>query len=696
MIASATLINNARSRVNRLFFAFGITVALWLTALMIGDLKLSHFTSLEAVRAATFIGTPMAPLIVYFSAYFPVNIRKPSLKLQLGVLIPAAIFMALSFSSLLIPDITFKGRSAQPINLGLAYSLQSIYVLLAYAVGFIIFFRKINKVKAKERSQIKFVLLGLVLALGVNVVTGIVLTTLNVGSDYSNFAGSLSFLAFIAFTAYAIVRHRLFDLRLAITRVIGYSITIILVASIYSLLLIAVSMKLSLLGTLTTGQVVVLVLPTIFIALTFHRIAAVVARLTEAVFYRDAYDVREVLDNLSDALLAESDIDEIMNRSIIVLTAAIKPVSAYFAVLNSSGIVYKHVQLGKQDVGDIAPFLLRLGKETESLIEREEAPDRPIAKLMAQQNVELLQRLGPKDAPIGVLLLGAKRNGSMYTKQDISLLRISAKNLGIALDNAKKYEQIIHFADTLHKEVKRATTRLRKANEELKTLDALKDDFISTASHQLRSPAVSVHDALHMLNYPNVTKKDRDELLLLAESSSERLVTVVRTMLNMARIQAGHFTIDTSEADLVELINKELTQVKVLADQKSIKLRFAKPPTAATVNIDVAKINEAVANYVENAIKYSPNNTTITLSLTHEKGMYRFEVADQGMGVPPGERDQLFGRFYRASNARQEQPDGNGIGLYVVKMIAEGHGGEAYYRPGVEQGSVFGLTIAIA
>jgi signal transduction histidine kinase len=311
---------------------------------------------------------------------------------------------------------------------------------------------------------------------------------------------------------------------------------------------------------------------------------------------------------------------------------------------------------------------------------------------MAKDDVEILLRLGTQTSPIGLLLLGTKQNGTMYTKQDVALLRISAKNLGVSLDNAKKYEQILHFADTLHKEVKRATSKLRKANEELKTLDALKDDFIATASHQLRTPAASVHDALRMLNHPSITATDRDELIELAEASSEHLVTVVRTMLNMARLQAGHFTIDKSQTDLVSLTDRVIDQVKVLATQKASTIKLSKPKHPVVMQVDVAKINEALSNYIENAVKYSPEHSTITVSLVESDGQVIFEVADQGMGVPQEEQRNLFGKFYRATNARQEHPDGNGIGLYVVKCIAEGHGGQAYYRPAESGGSVFGFS----
>jgi signal transduction histidine kinase len=101
-----------------------------------------------------------------------------------------------------------------------------------------------------------------------------------------------------------------------------------------------------------------------------------------------------------------------------------------------------------------------------------------------------------------------------------------------------------------------------------------------------------------------------------------------------------------------------------------------------------------MANFVENAIKYSPKKSTIEAILKVSGDRIFFEVKDQGMGVPPNERDHLFGKFYRATNARSEEPDGNGIGLFVVRRIANGHGGEAYYEP-LAKGSLFGFWIPL-
>ncbi|HSX32673.1 MAG TPA: ATP-binding protein [Candidatus Saccharimonadales bacterium] len=694
LVGGITVAKNARQTVNALFFFLTIVIALWLLALFIGDLAADPVISLWAVRAATFVGTLIAPLVLYFANAFPVQLHKPTWKLHTFAIAPSVLFMAVSFTPYLVPAVELKTHSAQPSQLGLLYTLQGLYLIISFLVGIVIMFKKRKHVNSRERGQIKFVVLGLIGALVVNVVTGLVLTILNQANNFSNLAGALSFVIFVSATSYAIVKFRLFDVRLAVTRLIGYVITIGIIAGLYSAFVLLLSSAITPGDGVGRSQLITFLLPTIIVGLTFHKLEKFVAKHTQRIFYRDAYQVRAVLDELSDVIISESDIDRIMRKSLDVLQRSLRPSGIHLAVFNASGIMHHDRSIGGNRPSELLALVNELPKDSQIIFERNQQPDTHMAEIMAKDDLEIVVRLGTQKNLVGLLLLGTKKNGLMYNKQDIALLRISAKNLGVGLDNAKKYEQILHFADTLHREVRHATAKLRAANKELKTLDALKDDFIATASHQLRTPAASVHDALRMLNHPQLTAKDRDDLTALAEASSEHLVTVVHTMLNMARLQAGHFLVEKSDAELIELTERVIDQLKVVATQRGSTIVFNKPAGPVHAQVDSGKMNELLSNYIENAIKYSPDHSTVTVTLTEADGRIQFEVADQGMGVPAGERDKLFGKFYRASNARHEHPNGNGIGLYVVKSIAEGHGGGVYYRPAqADNGSVFGCWL---
>lgn len=699
LIGLVTLLKNVHAKTNIFFSAFTFFLGLWLAMLFIGDVSSNLTISLWAVRLATFFGTPMIASMIFFSAYFPTTLRQPGrLFTSINLAIPA-VFMILALTPWLVPSVEIRNHSAQPTDLGLLYTLQSLYAVVGFTFGLILIVRKYRHVEQLAKAQIKLVASGLVAALLVNILTGFVLTILDTSNNYSNLVGSVSFLVFVSATSYAIVRHKMFDIRLAIVRTIGFLATVGLVGGVYSLLIIGVGIP-----TITDGRIalvrdraslIFLIPPTLFIALTFHSIQLFIARVTRRIFYQDLFDLRQVLDLFSDTLVTSNDIDKIMDRSLKVISSAIKPTHAYFVVFDDSGRVYRKTSEGAKAPTSMSELVGDIKSISSNPVVREELSEH-VPRSFMTDDIFLALRLGVKDRPVGVMLFGPKQNGRAYTSQDIDLLRIGAKNLAVALENAKKYDQITHFADTMHKEVLKATAELRTANDELMTLDTMKDDFISMASHQLRTPATSVHEALQMLNHPSMplSKDERAKLSELAEASSEHMMTVVADMLSISRIQAGHFLMNKTPVVMQELIERVLKQTAVLAEQKHIKLKFDKPDELIRLQVDMAKINEVVSNYIENAVKYSNDQTTITVRLAQESKRVVFEVSDMGMGVPEKERKNLFGKFYRAANARQAQPDGNGIGLFVVKSIAEGHGGGVYYKP-LSKGSLFGMWLPL-
>lgn len=698
-IGLLTLLKDIRSRVNVYFALFTFSLAVWIGFLFLGDILQSESVSLWMVRIGAIFGTLTLPPFLYFCINFPIPSQKVGKRFGFWMSMPAYIFGALCLTPWLIPAVEITQQSAQPSDLGILYSLQSLYLLGGYVVAMIVLLFKQRHVAAGQRNQIVLVISGMATALAVNIITGFVLTVMEVSNNYSNLLGSISFLIFVGATAFAIVRHRMFDIRLAIVRTIGFVVTIGLVGGIYTLLVIGVGAPIITGGEVSLlknrSSLLLLVPPTLLIAFTFHSLQQLIAKATRRVFYQDLYDLREVLDSFSDGLISSNEIDPIMEKSLKAISDAIKPTHSYFVTFNDQGQVYKQIAHHAKSPDSLSELVgdIKLIKDN-PVIREELGADTP--RSLIANDVFLALRLGVKDRPVGIVLFGPKQNGRAYTSQDIDLLRISAKNLTIALENAKHYDQISHFAETLRGEVLKATVKLRAANKELKTLDTMKDDFISMASHQLRTPATSVHEALQMMNHSNLklSADEKRRLAELAEASSEHLVTVVADMLSISRIQAGHFTIAKTPGDMVALIEKVLKQTAVLAEQKHIKVDFKKPTGAINLSFDTPKINEAISNYVENAIKYSEESTSVHVILQVEDNKVIFEVTDQGIGVPEAERKNLFGKFYRAGNARNLQPDGNGIGLFVVKSIAEGHGGDAYYKP-LEKGSLFGFWLPI-
>ncbi|HEX4774681.1 MAG TPA: ATP-binding protein [Candidatus Saccharimonadales bacterium] len=698
-IGLITFLKNARDELNIRFFLLVLILATWQFTLFLGDLAFSREFSLWALRLAACIGSLIIPALLYFSIDFPVRFYKPDWRFHFLTLGSALFFMVLALTPYLIPAINLQQLNAQPSQVGLFYALQTLYAVIGFLASFIIMLRKFWRVEPRQQAQIRLIMTSLLIGMTLNIVAGFILAMAERTDNYTNLAGGLSFVIFVAAASYAIIKHRLFDIRLAIARTVGFLVAITLVAALYSLIVLVVTVPLITRGKIEfikndLQQVLLFVLPTIFVALTFHSLQQLIARLTRAIFFQDSYDVRATLDKLSDTLISDNDINKIMSGSLKVISQAIKPSHALFVVLDDQNSVYRQQLINRSLPEDLDLLVELAGHSKHRVLIRDAMPVDPRLKRLENEDITLLLRLGTNKKLLGVLLFGPKQNGRVYTQQDIDLLNVSAKNLGVAIENAKKYEQIATFADTMRQEVLQATSSLRRANIELKTLDSLKDDFISMASHQLRGPATSVYQAIQILNQADISSFERRRLLELAEASGGRLIGVITGLLNVARIQAGRFDIKRSLVDLRQLADRAILEASGAAQKSNIKLQFNRPEQPIKLLADKSRLHESMSNYIENAIRYGKPDAAVVVTLKQTASRVYFEVTDTGIGVPKADRKYLFSKFYRATNVRQDHPNGNGLGLFVVKVVVQAHGGDTYFKP-LKQGSLFGFWIPL-
>jgi K+-sensing histidine kinase KdpD len=702
VLALIVTIRSTRSKTNVAFASFAIITAAWMVANYFGANFKDQAFSLVATRGDFLLGPWITYTFWALTYQFLSQATHKASKLR-RFINQMLLLLIVGFSlGSLLPVIAAVGRDSNgvlDITYGPLFLGYGIVIISGALFGLVNLLIARAKASGHLKNQINSLLFGLAVLAALLALPNLVLPLISTSKSANLIAGDIAYLgiaAFVLVSFSAIVRHHMFDMRMAIMRTLGFIFTLTAIASLYSLLAIGASALFIENGSRIyndTAIISVLFVSTFTVALTFRYVQNAIVRATRKIFRQDPYDLRDILDRLSEQLVAQTEIDKIMQSSLDIIGRAIKPSGAYFVVFTDTGKIYKDIErnahIPAADLHEISAELQKLGTNL-TIIDDVVAPGQ--LKQINKHQISLALWLGEASNPRGLIVFTQKQNGRPYTKADVGLLSIISKNLKVGLENAMKYEQISHFADTLKLEVDHATAKLRRANSRLKSLDVLKNDFMSMASHQLRSPATSVHEALHMLNHPALDDKDREDLIALAEANSERLVTVVKTMLNMARLQAGRFTIDRSEEDITVLAGKVIEQTNSIASQRGVKLNFLKPAKPVIALVDAAKITEAMANYVENAIKYSPKGSTVQAELKESNGRIIFEVTDSGMGVPISERKNLFGKFYRATNARQEEPDGNGIGLYVVHSIAHGHGGDSYYKP-LKTGSLFGFWI---
>ena len=317
---------------------------------------------------------------------------------------------------------------------------------------------------------------------------------------------------------------------------------------------------------------------------------------------------------------------------------------------------------------------------------------------LRQKNIAAIVKLRTTHGELGYMILGFKESGTAYTQQDKRLLGTVADEIAISMQNALHFAEIQNFNKTLQARVNKATTELRRTNEKLKLLDETKDEFITMASHQLRTPLTSVKGYLSMVLEGDAGKISANQRKLLEQSyaSSQRMVYLISDLLNLSRLNTGKFVIEPIPVDLSEVVQAEVEQLVETAKARELTLTYNRPATFPQLMLDETKIHQVVMNFIDNAIYYTPAGGAVTVELRETPTAVEYMVHDTGIGVPKAVQHKLFAKFYRAANAQQARPDGTGLGLFMAKKVIVAQGGSIIFESEEGKGSTFGFRFSKA
>ena len=243
-----------------------------------------------------------------------------------------------------------------------------------------------------------------------------------------------------------------------------------------------------------------------------------------------------------------------------------------------------------------------------------------------------------------------------------------------------------------------ANVRLKEAYKKVRKLDKAKSEFVSIASHQLRTPLTAVKGYISMLLEGDYGKLPGDALKPMRNvyESNERLINLVNSLLNISRIEAGKLKVERAEFSL-ELMLEDLLQIfKRSADAKKLKLHFEKPKgKIPLMNADQQKLRQVFSNLLDNAIKYTQQGS-ITLRLESLKNKVRITMTDTGVGMTKEEMTKLFQTFSRTGAGKRFWMKGAGLGLYVAKKFVQMHKGKIWATSlGKDKGSTFHIELPL-
>lgn len=253
----------------------------------------------------------------------------------------------------------------------------------------------------------------------------------------------------------------------------------------------------------------------------------------------------------------------------------------------------------------------------------------------------------------------------------ISLL-VVARLVGIlrALERIRERER------SARADAEQAQMLLAVQNEQLVESDRLKDEFVALISHDLRTPLTSIMGyvelALEEVGEP--LDDERRGYLEVVARSSERLLRLVDDLLFVARLQAGRLVLQRSQLDLCVIAAQSVEEARPRAESKRLALAFS-GDGPVTIEADKGRIFQLLDNLISNAVKFTPEGGRVDVTVAAEGGSAVLEVSDSGIGLVPGEAEQVFDRFFRSSRAVAQQVPGTGLGLFISRAIVEAHGG---------------------
>jgi PAS domain S-box-containing protein len=239
---------------------------------------------------------------------------------------------------------------------------------------------------------------------------------------------------------------------------------------------------------------------------------------------------------------------------------------------------------------------------------------------------------------------------------------------------------------------------LKRQNEQLLALDQMKSVFVSSVSHELRTPLTAILGFSEFLEdeLGGPLTASQADFVTHIQQNTRRLQRLVDDLLDFARLESGHFRLNRRPGELGAIVRAVASGMRPLLDARQLRLVLAIPPDEAPIEMDAARIEQVLVNLLGNAIKFTPEDGTIRVTVAPAPGHVRVSVQDTGMGVPPEVLPRLFDRFYQADASLTRTQGGTGLGLSIAKALIEAHGGRigAESTPGAGSNFWFELPTA--
>ncbi|NJN79298.1 MAG: response regulator [Anaerolineales bacterium] len=413
------------------------------------------------------------------------------------------------------------------------------------------------------------------------------------------------------------------------------------------------------------------------------------ARIRAKLRVKEAEDVtrrrnRELslLPEIGKELSARTDLKDIANILLKRTAETLGANQGHMLMLNSDGNITEHFQHSVSESVVVAKdfqfqqSLFNHVLETRQGIIIENALSHEFwhtTESDQTRSVVVAPLFGRRDL-LGLLFLTNEQE-NYFTLDHLLLLQAIASQAAIAIENVRLYQNV---------------------TEEQKQLEKIKNEFIATASHDLKNPIMSISGYSTLLKKAGPLTDQQEEFIERIQSSTKNMLELVQNMLQLTEIDLQKTETSREAIDTISLLKEVVGEFEVQAQQKGQTLQLQNEIASASIYADMLQIKQAIRNLIGNAIKYTPSGGQIFVVAKLSNDYLEIQVQDSGYGIPSTDLPYIFDRFYRVRTGNTIEIEGNGLGLAIVKSIVEQHQGVVQVQSNPNQGTAFTINLPLA
>lgn len=346
------------------------------------------------------------------------------------------------------------------------------------------------------------------------------------------------------------------------------------------------------------------------------------------------------------------------------------------------------------------PELETLNKKKEELVNAIIGRLEGVKELSQQNSLRRLRELGEtQEASLQFIIYGGAAALILIVIISWFVTRSITRPIGLLVDKTKEMAEGRYQGDLDIKsppEVARLNRAFNDMCAQLNKIDQMKSDFFSVMSHELRTPLTSIREGTNLLleGVGGALQEKQKKLLGIISEESNRLIELVNSLLDLAKMEAGMMPFHFSPLDISPVITIAAQLIEPLLVSKKIRLTLDYPETGPPVRVDSERIMQVIKNLLANAIRFSPEGGTIRVSSKSRGGFQEIAVQDQGPGIPPDQLKHIFEKFRQVEMPGGMSSKGTGLGLAIVKQIITAHGGKVWAESEIGKGSTFLFTLS--